>query len=341
MATQISHFYVSDEVKAGQVGTLYLTFAHNSPVVGLESTDFRVLGVQLSNFHTTDNGVSWTGTLTPIEGFSGQASIGLVANAYRNALDNSRGSALAISFDIDPSIILPPKAPMIVFDTPDVSDTDILTATIQMPHAKEGDFLTVNGIVFAITDEMITQGLSLQVLPTTTLNATVTSNNLSSAVVTSTAFDDAVENVVSETVINDMAEVIEISHYSSNFDETPTEHNPTLENIHQQLSHPNFFVFGENSAIDVNYLFANVPSDSILLPNNTEMTIENSTNDIIGLEVIQQNSDNILGLSNLVQDNQKDTVMIADNTTSDIPINYDIYQHTNQNLLVQTDNTIL
>lgn len=330
MATKIEHFYVSDEVKAGQVGTLHLTFAKNSPVYGLESTDFRLLGVQLSNFSTTDKGITWTGTLTPIEGFSGQASISLVANAYRNALDNSRGSAFNMTFDVDPSIILLPKAPILTLDNGETDNTNIINVTIQMPLAKVGDFLTVNGIIYTINEQMIAQGFKLQILPTTTLSATITSDHLTSHTATLPALTDVVEVTNNPNI--DTQEIIELSHYSPTFD----DYNPALDSIQQQLTHANSFVFGENSAIDVDYLFGNVISESLLLPISNEPTMDNST--LVGLAVINQLTDDLLGLSTLIK--ESDTLLTSGNAVHH-HVNYDIYHTPHHPLFIQPDNIIL
>lgn len=335
MATQIVHFYVSDEVKAGQVGTLQVTFADNSPVKGLESTDFRLFGVKLSNFETTDNGVNWTGTLTPIDGFSGQASIQLVANAYRNALDNSLGTAFHLDFDIDPTIVLPPKAPTIHFDN--TSDT-LIDAIIQLPHAKVGHVLTVNGIVYPVDTNMIEQGLSLKVLPNTQITTMLVADDVASTVTTITTphSQPIIDTDNSIQMITDYPDIIEISHYPTAFEKTPTDINPTLENIHHQLSHSNYFVFGETSAVDVAYLFGNAQSDTILLPSSFDNMAEN-------LSLNHTLQTNMLGLSDLVENSQQNNMLMVENHQTDVNLtmNYDLYQTAQSMLLVQTEHPIL
>ena len=93
--------------------------------------------------------------------------------------------------------VLVPQAPTITFESTgadnvyniaEVGKDGTITATI-MPSAgtKVGDTLTVNGVKYTVTTDMLTKGLAVQIAPGSAVEAVTTSNGIASQPTTSTA----------------------------------------------------------------------------------------------------------------------------------------------------------
>ncbi|CAM4050356.1 Ig-like domain-containing protein [Psychrobacter arenosus] len=176
----IQSYRVLDEnLNANEATTLELVFS--SSVLGLELDDFRLEGVALSDLQTSDEGKSWTATVTPLAGFHGSGQILVNGDGYFDANDYSPGVSRTLELAVDTMETPPPE---ITFEAPgadgiyniaEVGDDGTITANISVPpDTLTGQTLTVNGEDYPVTLAIRDNGLNIEVLPGEQITASLT-----------------------------------------------------------------------------------------------------------------------------------------------------------------------
>ncbi|BAN47411.1 Ig-like domain-containing protein [Metapseudomonas resinovorans] len=150
---------VADNALAlGETSTVTITFSE--AVNGLDIADFTVQNGVLSNLNSSDGGITWTATLTPIASVTASANlITLGGNGYTDAAGNTgANTTTSNSYAIDTQR---PTATIVVAD-PTLSIGETSTVTITFSEAVSGldlaDFSVDGGVLsnLASTDGGLT-----------------------------------------------------------------------------------------------------------------------------------------------------------------------------------------
>ncbi|SFU27137.1 Ig-like domain-containing protein [Pseudoduganella namucuonensis] len=142
---------ISDNTLAtGGTATVTLSFAEpitDTPV----ASDFTVVGGTLGAFTTSNEGFTWTATLTPTSGATGSGSVTLQAGSISDQAGNTGpASATAVTFDYDT------QTPSLTADTLDISaDTGELATDFVTKTASQTVTGSFSGTVYAPTGAKI------------------------------------------------------------------------------------------------------------------------------------------------------------------------------------------
>ncbi|MFL0682803.1 MAG: Ig-like domain-containing protein [Algoriphagus aquaeductus] len=146
-------FTVSEnQLAIGQTATVSITFSE--AVTGLTAADFTVANGTLSGLSTADGGITWTATLTPVNGVEDATNILQLDNTGYSDLAGNSGSGISASDNYAVDTQRPVVVSFMVSDTQlATGETSLVTLTFSeaVTGLTVADFTVANGTLSGLT----------------------------------------------------------------------------------------------------------------------------------------------------------------------------------------------